>query len=64
MFPGNVKFYGYGDYSPSNYTKENDNVITGKSDEKTLSVDDGKQYIFRMNCQDYTISANEGIWDD
>jgi len=64
MFPGNVKFYGYGDYSPSNYTKENDNVITGKSDEKTLSVDDGKQYIIKMNCKDYSIGVKEGILSD
>lgn len=64
MFPGNVKFYGYGDYSPSNYTKENDNVITGKSDTKNIHVDAGKQYIFKMDCKDYSIDVKEGILND
>lgn len=64
MFPGSVKFYGYGDYSPSNYTKENDNVITGKSDMKTITVDTGKQYIFTMDCSDYSTKAKEGVLSD
>lgn len=64
MFPSTVESFGYGAYSPSNYELDDDEVRTKTSDNLTIQVDEGKQYVFKMNCTDYTIDAYEGILDD
>ena len=63
MFPSNVEYFGYGGYSPSNYKSDNDEVSTGSSSTKNIQIEAGKQYVFEMNCQDYTVDAYEGIFD-
>lgn len=64
MFPSTVESFGYGSYSPSNYNSEDDEERTGCSDKKTIQVDAGKQYIFKMECNDYSIDVKEGILSD
>lgn len=63
MFPSKVEAFGYGAYSPSNYSSDDDEVRTKTSDNKTIQVEEGKQYVFKMNCKDYTVDAYEGIFD-
>ena len=64
MFPSTVESYCYGAYSPSNFKTDDDDVKTGTSDTKTIQVDAGKQYIFKMDCKDYSIDVKEGILSD
>lgn len=64
MFPSTVESFCYGAYSPSNFKTDDDDVKTGTSDTKTIQVDAGKQYVFIMNCKDYSIDIKEGILSD
>ena len=64
MFPSTVESFGYGAYSPTNYNSEDDEQRTGTSDKKTIQVDAGKQYVFKMDCKNYSIDANVGILSD
>lgn len=64
MLPSTVESFGYGAYSLSNYNYEDDEVRTGISDKKTIQVDAGKQYIFKMDCNDYSIDVKEGVLSD
>lgn len=61
MFPSSVESYCYGAYSPSNFTIDGDEIKTGTSKTKTIQVDAGKQYIFMMDCKDYSLNVKEGI---
>lgn len=64
MFPSNVESFGYGAYSPSNFNNDDDEVRTGTSNTKTIKVDAGKQYVIKMDCQNYSLNAWEGILED
>ncbi|MBQ7180077.1 MAG: hypothetical protein IJR87_02150 [Bacteroidaceae bacterium] len=64
IFPSNVEFYGYGGYSPSNYKLDDDELTTMKSSTKNIQIKAGKQYVFKMNCKDYTVDAYEGTLSD
>lgn len=64
MLPSNVEYFGYGGYSPSNYQSDDDEVRTGNSSTKNIQIEAGKQYVFKMDCKDYTIDAYEGIFDN
>lgn len=61
MFPSTVESYCYGAYSPSNYTIDNDEEMTGTSSHKNIQVDAGKQYLFKMDCKTYELDVKEGV---
>lgn len=64
MFPSNVESFGYGAYSLSNYDYDDDEIRTGTSNKKSISVKAGKQYVFRMDCQNYSLNAWEGVLEN
>ena len=64
MMPGQVQSYCYGSYSPSNDSSYDDEVETGRSDTQTINVDAEKQYVFEMDCNDYTQRIKEGVLED
>lgn len=62
-FPTNVEALGLGEYSPSNFKTADDEEIVGKTNTKEISVAQGKQYVFSMDCSDYTIDVRQGIYE-
>ncbi|MBQ3355481.1 MAG: hypothetical protein II829_03220 [Bacteroidales bacterium] len=64
MMPGQVQSYCYGSYSPSNDSSYDDEVETGRSSTQTTEVKAEKQYVFEMDCNDYTQRIKEGVLED
>lgn len=60
IMPGEVDVFGFGQYSPSNFAKD-DAVATGETSKQTMSIKQGKQYVIDMNCADYTIATRQGV---
>ena len=59
FFPGSFEITAYGGYYDS--AKEMQRV--GYADNKTVKVEDEKQYVYIFDCSDYTISFKEGVFE-
>lgn len=64
MMPGQVQSYCYGSYSPSNDNSYDDEIQTGRSDTQTFKIEAEKQYVFVMDCANYSQIIKEGILED
>lgn len=62
ILSGDASVSGEGFYSPSNFAEEGDEVSYKYSNSKSINVKAGKQYIFTVDFDKYTVNLNEGVY--
>ena len=61
MMPCNVETFGFGGYYMT--SRPDEEKILGRTDDGSIMIDAQKQYVFIMDCKNYTIELKQGIMD-